>query len=144
MRTWHPDGPNAQVEQKKDILAHHEVLLRLDAMDLERGMFLIPVLSSRFHSDSDFNSPGSKVAGHRGYFLTGDGVDLNHALIAYGLDYLRNKEYKKIQVPYMMNKEVMGKTAQLDAFDEELYKVSPSLSVHQLSIYLFTELGNGQ
>ena len=37
LRTWHPDGPNGQVEQKTDIMPHHEVLLRLDAMDLERG-----------------------------------------------------------------------------------------------------------
>lgn len=39
LRTWHPDGPNVQVEQKKGILAHHEVLLRLDAVDLDRGLF---------------------------------------------------------------------------------------------------------
>jgi seryl-tRNA synthetase len=64
------------------------------------------------------------VAGHRGYFLTGDGVDLNQAMISYGLDFLRNKSYKKIQAPFMMNKEVMAKTAQLDQFDEELYKAS--------------------
>ena len=38
IRTWHPDGPNAQVEQKTNIMPHHEVLLRLDAMDLERGL----------------------------------------------------------------------------------------------------------
>jgi seryl-tRNA synthetase len=31
--------------------------------------------------------------------------------------------YKKIQPPFMMNKDVMAKTAQLDQFDEELYKV---------------------
>jgi seryl-tRNA synthetase len=37
LRTWHPDGPNAQVEKKADIMPHHEVLLRLDAMDLDRG-----------------------------------------------------------------------------------------------------------
>ena len=37
LRTWHPEGPNGQVEKKTDILAHHEVLLKLDAMDLERG-----------------------------------------------------------------------------------------------------------
>ncbi|KAF8532040.1 serine-tRNA ligase [Gautieria morchelliformis] len=105
LRTWHPDGPNAQVEQKKGILAHHEVLLRLDAMDLDRG---------------------SKVAGHRGYFLTNDGVDLNHALIAYGLDFLRKRGYRKIQAPFLMNRDVMAKTAQLDQFDEELYKVTGS------------------
>ncbi|KAH9988091.1 serine-tRNA ligase [Russula compacta] len=102
LRTWHPDGPNGQVEKKTDILAHHEVLLRLDAMDLERG---------------------AKISGHRGYFLTNDGIDLNQALISYGLDFLRKRGYRKIQPPFMMNKDVMAKTAQLDQFDEELYKV---------------------
>jgi seryl-tRNA synthetase len=66
---------------------------------------------------------GAKIAGHRGYFLTNDGVDLNQALISYGLDYLRKQGYKKIQPPFFMNKEQMAKTAQLDQFDEELYKV---------------------
>ena len=72
-----------------------------------------------------FNGPrtGAKIAGHRGYFLTNDGVDLNQALISYGLDFLRKKGHKKIQPPFFMNKDVMAKTAQLDQFDEELYKV---------------------
>lgn len=69
------------------------------------------------------HSEGAKIAGHRGYYLTDDGVDLNQALISYGLDYLRGKGYKKIQPPFMMNKDQMAKTAQLDQFDEELYKV---------------------
>lgn len=88
-------------------MPHHEVLLRLDAMDLDRG---------------------AKIAGHRGYYLTGDGVDLNQALISYGLDFLRGKGYKKIQPPFFMNKDQMAKTAQLDQFDEELYKVSWCIS----------------
>ena len=66
---------------------------------------------------------GAKVAGHRGYYLTNDGIDLNQALISYGLDFLRKKGYKKVQPPFFMNKEWMGKTAQLEQFDEELYKV---------------------
>ncbi|KAG1819236.1 uncharacterized protein BJ212DRAFT_1344919 [Suillus subaureus] len=102
LRTWHPDGPNGQVEKKTNIMPHHEVLLRLDAMDLDRG---------------------AKVAGHRGYFLTNDGVDLNQALITYALDFLRKNGYKKVQPPFLVNKDVMAKTAQLDQFDEELYKV---------------------
>ncbi|KAI0074938.1 serine-tRNA ligase [Panus rudis PR-1116 ss-1] len=100
LRTWHPKGE--EVQKRTDIMPHHEVLLRLDAMDLERG---------------------SKVVGHRGYYLTNDGIDLNQALINYGLDFLRKKGYKKIQPPFMMNKDYMAKTAQLDQFDEELYKV---------------------
>ena len=71
---------------------------------------------------------GSKIAGHRGYFLTNDGIDLNQALISYGLDFLRKRGYKKIQPPFMMNKDVMAKTAQLDQFDEELYKVHRTLN----------------
>ena len=70
-----------------------------------------------------YASLGAKIAGHRGYFLTNDGVDLNQALISYALDFLRKDGYKKIQPPFFMNKDVMGKTAQLDQFDEELYKV---------------------
>ncbi|KAL0563285.1 Cytosolic seryl-tRNA synthetase, partial [Marasmius crinis-equi] len=105
LRTWHPADESAEPPARTDIMPHHEVLLRLDAMDLERG---------------------AKVAGHRGYYLTNDGIDLNQALISYALDFLRKKGYKKIQPPFMMNKDWMGKTAQLDQFDDELYKVIAS------------------
>ncbi|KAF5325036.1 hypothetical protein D9619_009594 [Psilocybe cf. subviscida] len=105
LRIWDPTGEQADPAPREGILAHHEVLLRLDAMDLDRG---------------------AKIAGHRGYYLTGDGVDLNQALISYGLDYLRGKGYKKVQPPFFMNKDQMAKTAQLDQFDEELYKVIAS------------------
>ncbi|KAF8958967.1 hypothetical protein BDZ97DRAFT_1667771 [Flammula alnicola] len=102
LRIWDPTGEVADPAVREGIMPHHEVLLRLDAMDLDRG---------------------AKIAGHRGYYLTGDGVDLNQALISYGLDFLRGKGYKKIQPPFFMNKDQMAKTAQLDQFDEELYKV---------------------
>ncbi|EAU84065.1 seryl-tRNA synthetase [Coprinopsis cinerea okayama7 len=105
IKTWDPTGNLEEPAPRPGILAHHEVLLRLDAMDLDRG---------------------AKVAGHRGYYLTNDGVDLNQALISYGLDFLRKKGYKKIQPPFFMNKDQMAKTAQLDQFDEELYKVIAS------------------
>lgn len=88
------------------------------------------------------NSPGAKIAGHRGYFLTNDGIDLNQALITYGLHFLRARGYKNIQPPFFMNKDMMAKTAQLDQFDEELYKVRrelrpPSTSSH-IPVHPFT------
>jgi seryl-tRNA synthetase len=71
---------------------------------------------------------GAKIAGHRGFFLTGDGVDLNQALINYGLDYLRTKGFKKVQTPFFMNKDTMAKTAQL--FVVSLFPpISPLLSL---------------
>ncbi|KAI9323336.1 seryl-tRNA synthetase [Dichotomocladium elegans] len=101
IRTYFHNG----VEPKKrtDILSHHEVLARLDGYDQERG---------------------ANVAGHRGYFLTGTGVDLNLALINYGLSFLGRRGYKKLMTPFFMKKDVMAKTAQLSQFDEELYKVT--------------------
>ena len=79
------------------------MLLRLGAVDLERG---------------------AKVAGHRGYYLTGPGVRLNQALINYGMDWLEKRRFNIIQTPFFMAKQIMAKTAQLDDFDEALYHVS--------------------
>lgn len=107
VRTWKPEGledigPIASATSSEAKLSHHEILLRLDGYDPERGV---------------------KISGHRGYFLRNYGVFLNQALINYGLSFLAKKGYVPLQAPVMMNKEVMAKTAQLSQFDEELYKV---------------------
>jgi seryl-tRNA synthetase len=67
---------------------------------------------------------GQGVAGHRAYFLKNVGVLLNQAFINYGIAFLSKRGYDVLQPPYMMNKEVMSGIAQLDDFDEQLYKVS--------------------
>lgn len=98
-RTWAPEGVKVE---KRDVLSHHEVLTRLDGYDPERGV---------------------KVVGHRGYFLRKWGVFLNQALINYGLEFLDQRGYTPLQAPQFMLKDYMAKTAQLEDFDEELYKV---------------------
>lgn len=102
VRTWAPENV---VVEKRNCLSHHEVLTRLDGYDSERGV---------------------KIVGHRGYCLTGYGLFLNLALINYGLEFLWRKGYKPNQPPQFMLKELMAKTAQLEQFDEELYKVTES------------------
>ena len=107
VRTWTPENYKkpeqiAAATGAPAKLSHHEVLLRLDGYDPERGV---------------------RIVGHRGYFLRNYGVFLNQALINYGLLFLSSKGYVPLQAPVMMNKEVMAKTAQLSQFDEELYKV---------------------
>jgi seryl-tRNA synthetase len=67
---------------------------------------------------------GQQVAGHRAYFLTNAGVLLNQALINYGISFLMQRGYQVLQPPYFMNKDVMASIAQLEDFDEQLYKVS--------------------
>ncbi|CAI0419625.1 unnamed protein product [Linum tenue] len=67
---------------------------------------------------------GANIAGGRGFYLKGDGVRLNQALINYGLDFLDKRGYTALQTPFFMRKDVMAKCAQLAQFDEELYKVT--------------------
>ncbi|KAF2670027.1 seryl-tRNA synthetase [Microthyrium microscopicum] len=99
IRDWAPEGTAVE---KKDCLSHHEVLYRLGGYDPERGV---------------------KVVGHRGYCLTGMGLFLNLALVNYGLHFLHAKGYQPNAPPFMMLRDQMAKTAQLEQFDEELYKV---------------------
>ncbi|KAK3200281.1 hypothetical protein Dsin_023696 [Dipteronia sinensis] len=67
---------------------------------------------------------GADVAGGRGFFLKGDGVRLNQALINFGLDFLEKRGFTALQTPFFIRKEIMAKCAQLAQFDEELYKVT--------------------
>lgn len=66
---------------------------------------------------------GANVAGGRGYYLKGDGVRLNQALINFALDFLEKRKYTPLQTPFFIRKDIMAKCAQLAQFDEELYKV---------------------
>jgi len=66
---------------------------------------------------------GIKIAGNRGYFLTGVGVLFNYALLRYSLDFLNERGYKLMSTPVMINKDIIGKITQLSDYDETLYKL---------------------
>lgn len=66
---------------------------------------------------------GNKVAGNRGYFLTGLGVKLNRAIISYALDFLESKEFNLMETPHLVSHDVMSKITQLSDFEESLYKL---------------------
>lgn len=64
-----------------------------------------------------------KVSGSRAYYLINEGVLLNQALINFALQFARERNYQLVHTPFFMTKEVMAECAQLEQFDEELYKV---------------------
>lgn len=100
-RTW-GEIPQLKITGKRGAYHHNEVLEAIDGYDPERG---------------------NKIARHRGYFLKGNGVMLNLALIQYGMAFLNKKGYTPMQPPYFMKREVMAETCQLSDFDEQLYQV---------------------
>jgi seryl-tRNA synthetase len=87
----------------KELYHHDEIMRNIEAYEPEKG---------------------AAIAGHRGYFLKNYGVLLNQALINYGIAFLRKKNYDILHTPFFMNREIMAETAQLEQFDEELYKVT--------------------
>ncbi|VAH87746.1 unnamed protein product [Triticum turgidum subsp. durum] len=97
VRTW---GERRLEENLKN---HVDLCLMLDIASLDKG---------------------ADVAGGRGFFLKGNGVLLNQALINFGLTFLRIRGFTPMQTPFFMRKEIMAKCAQLAQFDEELYKVT--------------------
>lgn len=70
---------------------------------------------------------GAAVIGHRGYYLEGKMALLARALHNYAIDFLMERQYKYVQPPVVMRKEVMSLTSQLSDFDDQLYKVEDNL-----------------
>ncbi len=65
----------------------------------------------------------SEVVGSRFYYLKGDIVLLNLALLRFALDKLINKNYNLLWTPFFMKREVMKAAAELADFEETLYKI---------------------
>lgn len=106
---------------------NNKPLLPCRIADLE---YILPPIKPSTHDDLLYRIGGyepvrgQNIAGHRGYFLLNAGVMLNQAFLNYGIKFLRDHGYDVLQPPYMMNKDIMASLAQLEDFDDQLYKVS--------------------
>ena len=65
----------------------------------------------------------AKAAGARFYYLKGDLVRLNHALISHALDMLAARGYEPVQPPYMLNRRSMDGAVIADDFEDVIYKI---------------------
>ena len=97
VRTWgeHPDFGF----EPKD---HIDLLTALDMVDMERG---------------------AKVAGARFFFMKGDAVKLEHAIMQFALDFLRAKGYTAVEPPFMLNRESYEGVVNLEDFGPVIYKI---------------------
>ncbi|HKM75629.1 MAG TPA: serine--tRNA ligase [Candidatus Bathyarchaeia archaeon] len=65
----------------------------------------------------------AKVAGARFYYLRGDLVKLNYAVLKFALDFIENKGYVLIQPPYLLRREAIGGAVALSDFEDVIYKI---------------------
>jgi seryl-tRNA synthetase len=81
---------------------HIDLLAALDMVDMERA---------------------AKVAGARFCFLKGDAVKLEHAIMQYALDFLREKGYTPVEPPFMLNRAAYEGVVNLEDFGPVIYKI---------------------
>lgn len=81
---------------------HHELGLNLKLFDTERG---------------------AKVAGFRGYFLTGDGVTLALALMQYTLTKFINKGFTPVIPPIIVRRQAFVNSGHFPWGEHEAYKL---------------------
>lgn len=82
-------------------LPHHELMEKLNMLDTKRAV---------------------RIAGFRAYFLKGDGLLLEQALLRYALDVLIKAGFTPMSVPVMVNKEAMVGTGYFPWGQEDHYK----------------------
>jgi seryl-tRNA synthetase len=81
---------------------HIDLLAELDMVDMERG---------------------AKVAGARFFFLKGDAVKLEHAIMHFALDFLRSKGFTPVEPPFMLNRSSYEGVVNLEDFGPVIYKI---------------------
>ncbi|MCL4379202.1 serine--tRNA ligase [Candidatus Marsarchaeota archaeon] len=98
MREW-------GVPKKANIGTHEEILVKAGLLDVERA---------------------AKTAGARFYFLKGDMVLLEQALLRYALDFLASRGYIPILPPFMLKRKYYRGAAPIATFEDALYSVGES------------------
>jgi seryl-tRNA synthetase len=114
-----PNFVDAEVPIGKDETANKEVrrwgevsnTSNLDHIDIANMFDLIDI------------ERAAKTSGARFYFLRRDLVRLNHALISFGLDFLRDRDFILIQPPYMLKRDAIGGAIIFTDFEEVIYKI---------------------
>lgn len=81
---------------------HIDLLTALDMVDVERG---------------------AKVAGARFFFLKGDAVKLEHAIMQYALDFLGSRGFVSVEPPFMLNRSAYEGVVNIDDFGPVIYKI---------------------
>ncbi len=112
----HDSVPIGETEEDNEIVITVGKLPKFDFKPLSHVNLITKI-------DGADTKKASEIAGSRFYFLKGDLVSLNLALIKFALDKLINKDYIPMWPPFFIKYEVIKAAAELADFEEQLYKI---------------------
>ncbi len=88
----------------------------------------------------------AEVSTSRFYYLKGDLVKLNYALINFAIDFMRKKGFTMIQPPFMLRRDILAGAMPLGTFEGAIYKIDGEdlyligTSEHALNAYYVNEV----
>lgn len=107
----HPSVPSGKDTTLKEVTNH------IQTMDKPLGHYDLCLKTNMVNF-----SEGTNIAGNRGYYLVGNGVKLNRALMSYAIDFLEKENYSLCETPHLMTQQSLAGVAQLSDYEETLYK----------------------
>ncbi|MFX1322986.1 MAG: serine--tRNA ligase [Promethearchaeota archaeon] len=112
----HDSVPIGETEEDNEIVITVGKLPKFDFKPLSHVNLITKI-------DGADTKKASEIAGSRFYFLKGDLVSLNLALIRFALDKLINKDYIPMWPPFFIKYDIIKAAAELADFEEQLYKI---------------------
>jgi seryl-tRNA synthetase len=112
----HDSVPKGETEEENEILRTVGSVPKFDFKPLSHVDLVSKI-------DGVDTKKASEIVGSRFYYLKGDLVLLNLALLKYALEKLIAKNYIPMWTPFFTKHEVMKAAAELRDFEEQLYKI---------------------
>ncbi|MFX1393735.1 MAG: serine--tRNA ligase [Promethearchaeota archaeon] len=112
----HETVPIAETEEGNEIVRSMGRITKFEFKPLNH-VELIEIIDG-----ADIKKP-SEVVGSRFYYLKGDIVMLNLALMRFALNFLQSKGFTLMWTPYFIKHQIIKAAAELADFEEQLYKI---------------------
>lgn len=135
----HNSVPIAETEEGNELIRNVGNIPKFDFEPLNHVELIEAI-------DGADTKKAAELVGTRFYYLKGDLVLLNLALMKFALDFLMSRGFIPIWTPFFIKHEIMKAAAELADFEEQLYKIQDedlfmiATSEQTLAAYHFDEI----
>ena len=112
----HDSVPIAETEEGNELIRNGGKIPKFDFEPLNHVELIEAI-------DGADTKKAAEVVGSRFYYLKGDLVLLNLALMRFALDFLMSRGFIPMWTPFFIKHEIIKAAAELADFEEQLYKI---------------------